>query len=276
VLGLIPAVKNWKDKTATEVVSLSAPTSPAAEAYRNLRTSVQFLALDRPFRVLEFTSPTAAEGKTTTVANLGVALAWAGQRVIIVCCDLRRPRIHEFFGLSNGVGFTSVLLGQASVTEACQLVPGQERLAVMASGPLPLNPSEVLISGRTGELLDSARAQADIVLLDCPPVIPVTDAAVLSRRCDATFLVASARDTSGRAVGRAVEVLSQVGAPLVGTILNRVTADDGYGYAPRYEYYPAQGPAMTMNGSGGADGKRRQPESLEDLQSRLAEGHGGG
>src|SRR5205807_3486517 len=113
VLGLIPADPAWKDKSTAKVMSLLEPTSLGAESYRALRTSIQFLSLDRPVRTLQITSPGAEEGKTTTVANLGVTLAAAGQRVTIMCCDLRRPRIHEFFGLSNEVGLTSVLLGSA-------------------------------------------------------------------------------------------------------------------------------------------------------------------
>ena len=249
MLGLVPALGSWRDKTKPRVVSLTDPTSPAAEAYRAIRTSIQFLGLDRPSQTLQVTSPNAAEGKTATVANLGVALAWSGQRVIILGCDLRRPRIHEFFGLSNEVGFTSVLLGQVSLEDACQRVPGLGRLAVLASGPLPINPAEALASRHTTDLLAEARNKADMVLLDCPPVLPVTDAAVLSARADATILVGSAGETTGRVLARAIEVLTQVGAPVVGTVLNAVKSQDSYGYADRYNYYGAHIPAQGIDGS---------------------------
>jgi capsular exopolysaccharide synthesis family protein len=249
VLGLVPALASWRDKTKPRVVSLTDPTSPAAEAYRAIRTSIQFLGLDRSLRTLQVTSPNAAEGKTATVANLGVALAWSGQRVIILGCDLRRPRIHEFFGLSNEVGFTSVLLGQVSFEDACQRVPGQGRLAVLASGPLPLNPAEALASRHTTELVAEARERADMVLVDCPPVLPVTDSAVLSARADATIVVASAGETTGRVIARAIEVLTQVGAPVVGTVLNAVKSQDSYGYANQYNYYGAHIPALGIDGS---------------------------
>src|SRR5581483_11194643 len=152
VLGLVPAVAAWRDKETPVVVSIEEPTSAAAEAYRTLRTSIQFMGLERPLKTLQITSPAASEGKTTTLANLAVALARAGQRVIVVCCDLRRPRIHEFFGVSNTLGFTSVLLGEIPLSGALQKVPGETRVVVLASGPPPPNPSELLSSRRTVEV----------------------------------------------------------------------------------------------------------------------------
>jgi capsular exopolysaccharide synthesis family protein len=250
VLGVIPSTDNWRDKSVPTVVSLTAPGSPTAESYRALRTSIQFLGTDRPIRRLQITSPSAEEGKTTTVANLGVALAAAGQRVIVVCCDLRRPRIHEFYGLSNNVGLTSVLLGHRSFADGIQPVQSQERLAVLASGNLPPNPSELLQSRQMAQLLQSLEARADIVLLDCPPILPVTDAAALSTHVDATLVVASASGTHGRVLSRALEVLAQVGAPLVGTVLNNVAAKDTYGYAHKYEYYSAANERLGVNGRG--------------------------
>ena len=192
VIGLIPAVGGWKERDEIQLVSLTDPNSAAAEAYRTLRTAIQFIALDRPMRTLQVTSSNASEGKTTTLANLGVALAKAGQRVILVCCDLRRPRLHEFFGLSNDVGFTSVLLGKVPLSGALQDVPEVPRLRLLASGPLPPNPSELLSSGRTEEVFAALKAEADIVLIDSPPVLPVTDALVLFRQVDATLMVFSA------------------------------------------------------------------------------------
>ncbi|MCA1693237.1 MAG: hypothetical protein LC749_00105, partial [Actinobacteria bacterium] len=136
VLGLIPVVSAWRGREDAYLVSIEDPTSPAAEAYRTLRTSVQFLGLDQPMRTLQVTSANPQEGKTTTLANLAVALARSGSTVAIVCCDLRRPRVHEFFGLQNDVGFTSVLLGKVPLAGAMQEVPDQARLSLLASGPL--------------------------------------------------------------------------------------------------------------------------------------------
>ncbi|MDQ6927036.1 MAG: polysaccharide biosynthesis tyrosine autokinase [Actinomycetota bacterium] len=241
VLGVIPLVE-WKDRERPQVVSLTDPRSPASEAYRTLRTSIQFMSLERPVRTMQITSPSAEEGKSTTIANLGVAIARAGQRVVILDCDLRRPRMHEFFGLDKSVGFTSVLLGKVPLSAALQPVPNQSRLSILASGPPPPNPSELLSSSRTVEVLTSLQAEADIVLIDCPPLLPVTDALVVSGRVDATLVVCVAGSTSRKEATRAIELLRQVDAPLVGTVLNGVTADDAYDYGYSYRYYTPDDP----------------------------------
>jgi capsular exopolysaccharide synthesis family protein len=153
---------------------------------------------------------------------------------VAVCCDLRRPRLHEFFGLSNSVGLTSVLVGEVELACAVQPVPGVDRLALLASGPRPPNPSELLSSTRTADVFSTLHSRVDIVLLDCPPVLPVTDAAVLSGVADATMLVSTAGVTRKRDLMRAVELLRQVDAPLVGVTLNGVSEQGAYGYGYGY------------------------------------------
>ncbi|MGH9164512.1 MAG: polysaccharide biosynthesis tyrosine autokinase, partial [Acidimicrobiales bacterium] len=251
VLGLIPVTPGWRHADDAHTVTLRAPASIAAEAYRSLRASIQFLGLDAPVRTLQITSPSSAEGKTTTVANLCVALAGAGQRVVVVDCDLRRSRLHDFFGLTNEVGFTSVLLGDIPLSEALQPVPGVEGLRVLASGPRPPNPSELLSGSRTIEVIVALQRHADVVVIDSPPVLPVSDALVLAARVDATLLVAHARRTSRRAITRALELLHQVDAPVVGTVLNGTKASEGYGSASGYGY--GYGAMTAGRPSGGAD-----------------------
>lgn len=262
VIGLIPQIPDWKAKDRSRIVSLSDTTSPAAEAYRILRTSIQFLGIERQTRVIQVTSASAQEGKTTTLSNLAVAFASSGLRTVVVCCDLRRPRLHQFFGLDNAVGFTSVLLGNVALSKALQPVPGQERLLVLASGPLPPNPAELLSSSRTADLLRNLSAQADVVLVDCPPVLPVTDSIVLSQRVDATVLVVSARTTTRKAAHRAAEMLQQVNAPLIGAVLNGVTEESGYGgYASRYyttDTISTNGAGNNGNGSAGKSSRFRR------------------
>jgi capsular exopolysaccharide synthesis family protein len=247
-VGLVPQVASAKG-AAHAIVSLEQPSSPAAEAYRTLRTSLQFLSLDRPVRTLMLTSPNAGEGKTTTIANLGVVFARAGVKVVIVGCDLRRPKVHELFGLSNTVGLTSVLLGEASVADALQAVPASKYLRVLASGPLPPNPSELLSLKRTADIIESLSADRTIVLVDSPPVLPVTDALVLARHADACIMVCAAGTTTQSERSRAVELLQQVDAPLVGAILNGVRNGAGYGYGyGGYGYgrpYTSDEPAST-------------------------------
>jgi succinoglycan biosynthesis transport protein ExoP len=246
VLALIPEMENWRDGHQHYLVSRVSPNSVAAEAYRSLRTSIQFLGLDRSIRTVQFTSSSAAEGKTTTVANLAVVMAQAGLRVVVVGCDLRRPRLHEFFNLSNRVGFTSVLLGETSLQDALQSVPGLPNLYVLASGQIPPNPSELLSGARAGDLFAALADNADIVLIDSPPVLPVTDAAVLAGRIDSVVMVASVGTSTRSQVSRAVETLGRVKAPISGIVLNRSressvdsTSQDWYG-----------GPAVPSPGAG--------------------------
>jgi capsular exopolysaccharide synthesis family protein len=234
VLGEVPRVREWRDPVSPYVVTLDAPLTPAAESFRTLRTSMQFIAVDKEFCTLQVTSAQAGDGKTTTIVNLAVAYARAGRQVLIVCCDLRRPRAHEFFGLSNRVfGLTSVFLHELSLDEALQPVRQEPNLFVLAAGPPPPNPSELLSSARARELIACVSKSFDLVLIDTPPVLPVSDALIVSGMVDATLLVASEKSSSRRAVKRAVQKLRQVHAPLVGTVLNNAEPQEsysGYGY----------------------------------------------
>ncbi|MDP9427343.1 MAG: polysaccharide biosynthesis tyrosine autokinase [Actinomycetota bacterium] len=259
VLALIPAMP-WPDRAQAHVVSLENPTSPSSEAYRSLRTSVQFLGLDAPLHCLQVTSGSQGEGKTTTTTNLALMLARAGERpVVVVDCDLRRPRLHEFFDLPNEIGFTSVLLGEVPVSAALQRFEDEPGLSVLVSGPIPSDPSELLASRRTAEVLASLRADGALVLLDTPPVLPVTDALVVSKWVDATLLVTTAGQTTRRQVQRAMELLAQVEAPLVGTVLNKApSGSSGYGYGYRADYYGADKRASTPRMKAG-DGRQKAP-----------------
>jgi capsular exopolysaccharide synthesis family protein len=260
VLGLIPSVPTWKVPEDAVVVSSSEPASPPAEAYRTLRTALQFLTLDREMRTIQITSASAGEGKSTTLANLGVAFARAGRPVVLVCCDLRRPRIHEFFGLTNRVGLTSVLLKDATLEQAIQQT-SVERLRVLASGPLPPNPSELLASRHVVELLERIKQEGHLVLIDSPPILPVTDGMVLSKSVDATLLVANAGRTTRHEMARAVELLEQVDAPLVGAVLNGVTETETYGYSYQYS-------ASSTNGKAPGRGQARSTPRANGRRAR--------
>lgn len=231
VLGVIPAQAGRRSTGgAPGLVASSEPESPAAEAYRALRTSVQLLGVERPLRTLQITSPALGEGKTTTVANLAVVLAGFGQRVVVVDCDLRRPTLHGLFGLSNRRGFTSVLAGDAELADALQPVPDHPHLMLLASGAVPPNPSEILGSTATSSLLFELQTGFDVVLVDSPPVLPITDSTLLAAWVDATMLVASAGRTSRRQLDTSVELLRRADAPLAGTVLNAALPEPGYAY----------------------------------------------
>jgi receptor protein-tyrosine kinase len=233
---MVPMVAAWKKRDQPLVVSVSHPLSPAAESYRSLRTSLQFVRQERPLRTLVVTSPAAAEGKTSTVANLGAVFAQAGERVVLVSCDLRRPRLAEFFGLDEQIGLTTVLLGEQSLAEVVQPVSGHETLWLLGAGRVPANPAELLNGPAARELFAALRAEFDLVLIDSPPVLPVTDAAVLSKDADGTLMVVAAGQTKRVDLRRAAEKLAQVNAPMVGTVLNEVTRQTGYGYGSGYGY----------------------------------------
>jgi succinoglycan biosynthesis transport protein ExoP len=232
-LATIPEVEEWKNAKDAILVTLEDSHSPAAEAYRSLRTAIQFSGLDRPNHLVQFTSPTASDGKTTTLANTALTLSQSGLRVVVVCCDLRRPRIHEFFGLRNEVGFTSVLLGAVSLVDALQDVPQCPGLHLLASGPKPPNPSELLASNKSRKLLESLSDLADIVLVDSPPVLPVTDPTVIAGYVGSVVLVSSLGISTRSGITASLEKLARVHAPLIGVVLNRVPVSDQY---PYYKY----------------------------------------
>ncbi len=237
VLGAIPFVREWTRRRRGQRLTQADRESPAMEAFRSLRTSVQMLGVERPLTTIQFTSSVSAEGKSTTVANLALVLARAGQRVVVVDCDLRSPSLQDVFGVAPAPGFTSVLGQGVDVESALQQVSvGEHELAVLTAGPIPPNPSELLGSRRTAEMLFKLQSQFDVVLIDSPPALPVTDAIALSTWVDAVILVAAAGMTKRKQVRATVELLRQVAAPITGTVLNRVSWSDGYGYGYGYGY----------------------------------------
>ena len=210
--------------------SLQDPRSPIAEAYRGLRTNLTFSSLDRPLRTMLITSAGPEEGKSTVLANLAVTEAQAGRRVIIVDADLRRPRQHELFGISNATGLTTALADekglqnlslQATVLQATE-VPG---LRVLTSGPLPPNPTELLASQPMAALQTAQSPQYDLVLFDAPPVVVVTDAAILASQVDGVLLVVNANGTRREHAQRAQQLLAKVNARIVGSVLNNAAPD---------------------------------------------------
>jgi capsular exopolysaccharide synthesis family protein len=230
-LGLIPKAEGGGD-----LVTVTQPNGPAAEAFRLLRTSVKFLSLERQVRVVQVTSPSPGEGKTMVAVNLAVAFAQAGDRVVLVGGDLRRPRMEEVLDVSLTPGLTAVLIGDVTLPQAIQSAASVPNLSVLSAGYPPPNPSELLSGERARRLIDVLGQTYDVVVIDSPPVLPVTDSLVLSRMADTTLLVTSANKTSKRSLTRAVELLRQVDAPLVGTVLNSLSAEETFSTEPyRYE-----------------------------------------
>jgi len=222
---------------AGPLVTLNEPLSPVSEAYRVLRTNIRFAGVDKPIRKLLVTSAVPTEGKTTTAANLAIAMAQAGLEVVLVDADLRRPKVHEVFQFHPRGGVTGSLL-EGSMNGNLQSTQ-VETLSVLPSGEVPPNPSELVGSQRMEELLDELAEQADVVVIDSPPTLAVTDAAVLARHVDGVLLVVNAGETRREPVRRALTSLEQVKAHVIGVVLNRVGGrGEGYYY---HEYYSEDG-----------------------------------
>lgn len=236
-LGLIP----FDSTTGKNPVTFNRDAqSPRSEAYRQVRTNLQFLDGDKQQQVVLFTSSVAGEGKSTTVANVAIALGYAGQRVLCIEGDLRRPGLSQVLGLDRSVGLTSVLAGRLPLPRATQSWGGGA-FEILASGPIPPNPSELLASKQMSSILDECRARYDIVLIDTSPVLPVTDAVSLAPQCDSTVLVCRFKKTSQNQVATAVERLRAVSVVPAGTIMTMVPRSGGFGYE-RYDSYRSSKP----------------------------------
>lgn len=206
-----------------------APHAARSEAFRQIRTSLQFIDAQAATKRIIVTSCGAGEGKSTVVSNLAVTFAQAGQRVIVVDADLRGPQLFDHFGIDGSAGLTDVLIQRATLDDVLQ--PWEDLpLQVLASGPVPPNPSELLGSAQMAALLDQLGARADIVLFDAPPLLPVTDAVVLARRCDGAVLVARHGATRGEHVRRVTALMADVDVRLIGTVLNMAPPSGSGGY----------------------------------------------
>ena len=238
VLAAIPHLMSWRRRDRTQLTALESPKGPIAEAYRTLRTNLQFVARDGDFRILSVTSPTLGEGKTTTVANLAATLAQVDKRVIAVSCDLRKPRLHRFFDLSNDVGVSTILAGKTTLAEASQAPAGIDTLRVLASGPIPSNPAEMLGSDEMDRFIEDLRQFADFVVIDTPPVLAVADALIVGPKSDGVIVIADAHATSRGAAAHTREQLEQVGVNIVGCVFNNFdpTQAKYYPYDNRYYY----------------------------------------
>ena len=208
------------------------PKSIAAEAYKTLRTNIQYSSYDNELKVLVVTSTQPQEGKSTTVGNLALSLAQDGKKVIIVDCDLRRPSIHKKFGISNEHGITEVILGRKTIAETVQVY--KPTLDVLTSGKVPPNPSEMLGSENMKRVLELLRSEYDYIILDAPPILAVTDAQILSTRADGVIFVVKAGAAKKEQILQAKSQLDKVKAPIVGTVLNAVDSRDSKN---NYYYY---------------------------------------
>jgi non-specific protein-tyrosine kinase len=244
------------------------PHSPRGEAFRQLRTNLQFVDIDTPHKVVVVTSSLPGEGKTTTLANLAIALAAAGQRVLVIEADLRRPKLAEVLGLERSIGLTSVLTGRVRVDHAVQHWSGGA-FDVLASGPLPPNPSELLASQHMADLLAELRERYTLVLLDTPPLLPVTDAAAVAPSADGVILVCRFKKTRCAHLRSAVDALDAVSTTLLGTIFTMVPGSGPRAYAQYNAYYRSVSdtalPTRTSHAATGP-GRFPRPSTVEPGQ----------
>jgi capsular exopolysaccharide synthesis family protein len=229
--------KEVKGNTGAGLVAYSEPKSAAAEAYRTLRTNIQFASPDNPVHTILATSTSPDDGKSTTIANLAITFAASGSATVLIDADLRRPHLHQIFGLQNDAGLTTwVAEASRAAGDVATKVPLQDtqvpNLKVLTSGPVPPNPAEILASQRMQDLLASLKGSAEYILIDTPPIIAVTDAAVLAPRVDGVLLVVNAGKTRRDLAVKARDMLKQVNARILGVVLNNATLDKS-----AYQYY---------------------------------------
>jgi non-specific protein-tyrosine kinase len=241
-LSTLSAIAQIAGKPGKEkLVTLLAPRSPVSEAYRALRTNIQYAAVDGPLKSLVVTSAGPGEGKSTTAANLAIVLAQAGREVILVDADLRRPVLHRIFELPNGQGLTTALLDLTVPVVDHVQVTGIPGLRVMTSSAIPPNPAELLGSQRQTDLLAELEKEADIVILDSPPVLTVTDALVLAPEVSGILLVVEAGATRKGVLQKGIDALTRTEGRVLGVVLNRLTPRrSGYYYYQYYHYYQSR------------------------------------
>lgn len=263
VLATVPKFK--VKKGSNELVSLAQPHSTVSEAYRSLRTSIQFLGVDHDLTSILVTSPAAGEGKTVTSSNLAIAFAQANNRVVLVSADLRRPTIERYFGVQSEPGLSARLLGtDRPIWEMLQDASSVPNLRILPSGKVPPNPAEILASSRLIELLNELREHADIVIIDSPPALPVADASILAAHASGTILVIDAGNTKRSAALHAKEELERVGSRFLGTVLNAYDPSASYSYYDSH-YYPGYygDPAALATGSLAESKKKKRRLSFK-------------
>ncbi|HMH52738.1 MAG TPA: polysaccharide biosynthesis tyrosine autokinase [Candidatus Acidoferrum sp.] len=241
------------------------PKSPVAEAYRTIRTNLQFIRMERAGKVLVFTSPTLQEGKTTTIVNVALTMAQSGQRTLLVGANMRRPSLHRFFGIEREPGLSDILVGHANWRDCIRTVadiimgrfemedimaaPGLDNLHIIESGPIPANPSELLSTPAMATFLREVREEYDVILIDTPPVLPVTDSAIVAGQADGVVLVYQAGKVGRLVLKRAKAHLETARASVLGVVLNDVQSEiAGYTYAHYYTHYYGEEPGTRPPG----------------------------
>ncbi|MEI5891492.1 tyrosine protein kinase [Bacillus cereus] len=219
-----------KRKPLRQLITHQEPKSRITEQYRNIRTNIEFTSVDSRIRSIMVTSANPGEGKTTTVANLAVVFGQQGKKVLVIGADLRKPSIQDLFAAHASNGLTNVLSGQTNVMQCIQKTD-IENVYVMASGPIPPNPAELLGNRVMDEVLLEAYNMFDIVLIDTPPVLAVTDAQILANKCDGIILVVRSEKTEKDKIVKTKQILDKASGKILGVVLNdKQEEQEQYGY----------------------------------------------
>lgn len=215
------------------LITLNEPHSMVSESYKMFRTNLSYMNIDGENKVILFTSSASEEGKTTSISNLAVTFAMSGKRVLLVECDLRKSRIHETFGIPQVPGMTNLLAEKRTIKDMIHEVQGVTGLHVLPAGVLPPDPAETLASQAMRQLIEAARTQYDVVLLDAPPVLAVTDATILCALADGVVLIVASGESKKEEARRAKKALGKVGARILGVLLTKaqVTSKSYYYYS---------------------------------------------
>ncbi|PDY79677.1 CpsD/CapB family tyrosine-protein kinase [Bacillus cereus] len=219
-----------KRKPLKQLITHKEPKSRIAEQYRNIRTNIEFTSVDNHIRSIVVTSADPGDGKTTTIANLAVVFGQQGKKVLVIGADLRKPTIQNLFAIHHSNGLTSLLSGQAKLMQCIQKTD-VENVYLMASGPIPPNPAELLGNRVMDEALLEAYNMFDIILIDTPPVLVVTDAQILANKCDGVILVVRSEQTEKDNIVKAKQILDKASGKLLGVVLNDKREEkEQYGY----------------------------------------------
>ncbi|MEO1058451.1 MAG: polysaccharide biosynthesis tyrosine autokinase [Actinomycetota bacterium] len=238
-LATIPRVP-LSARGTSDVVVLTSPNSTESEGYRTLRTTLEFVMHDEGHTVIVVTSPRPGEGKSSVAANLAAAAATAGRKVVLIDGDLRKPQVHRRFRVANDHGLASVLTGESSMGDAVIRIDDQPNMAVMPSGPAPIDPADLLASDRLGKAIEALSEASDLVVIDAPPVLPVSDPIMLAGESDGVVLVGTAEISDRREWGRAVDQLHAADTTILGTSV--LVPDSRVDEVPAYRYAPTARP----------------------------------
>lgn len=223
------------------LITFRKPKSPISEAYRMLRTNLNYIDIEKDDKVIVITSANMAEGKTSTLCNLAITIADAGKKVLLVDCDLRKPKVHRYFDIKNEEGLVNVVVEGIFVESIIREIEDVPNLKIITSGPVPPNPSEILSSNSMNNLISKLKLEYDVILFDAPPVCSVTDAAQLSNIADGVILVVASGSTNVGSAKLAKKLLQNVGANIIGVVLTKVEKTRNGSYFYYNEDYYGEG-----------------------------------